>query len=68
MNHYKVLVSITLEFNILANSEEDAEDLIAQSDKPDLFGYALYESIVVDSCNEVHRDEASFADTNWVPC
>lgn len=68
MNHYKVLVSINLEFNILANSKEDAEELIAQSDKPDLFGYALHESVDVDSCEEVSRDEASFANINWMPC
>lgn len=68
MKHYQVLVSITLEFNILANSEEDAAELIAQSDKPDLFGYALYESVVIDSCEEVHRDEARFATHDWVPC
>lgn len=68
MNHYKVLVAINLELNILANSEEDAEELIAQSDKPDLFGYALYESVEIASCEEVHHDEARFATHDWVPC
>lgn len=67
MKHYQVRVSINLEFNIRANSEEDAEKLIAQSDKPDLFGYAVHESVDVVSCEEVHRDEACFATHNWWP-
>lgn len=68
MKHYKVLVFISLELNILANSEEDVEELIAHSDKPDLFDYALYESVEIASCEEVHRDEARFATHDWVPC